>query len=116
MIVRLVWESDPARYVNVYNYYISIFTFYRSFDSESMTNITDVCHIFHKMQAWILHLIFLCNEAEYISERGAEQLIFGISQYDTASLSNEVTEFFKGKGIKVKLLVPSKVIQAWNKA
>ena len=59
---------------------------------------------------------FLCNEDEYISERGAEQLVYGTGQYDTADLSNEVAEFFKGKGIKVKLLVPPKATPAWNKA
>ena len=61
------------------------------------------------------HVISLA-EAEHIFEQGAERLIFGTGQYDTARLSDEATGFFKGKGIKVKLLSTPKAIPAWNEA
>jgi hypothetical protein len=61
------------------------------------------------------HVLSLA-EAEYIYEQGAERLIFGTGQYDTAELSDEAADFFKGKGIKVKLLPTPKAIQAWNEA
>jgi hypothetical protein len=61
------------------------------------------------------HVLSLA-EAEYIYEQGAQQLIFGTGQYDSAELSKEAAEFFKGKGIKVKLLATPKAIQAWNEA
>ncbi len=61
------------------------------------------------------HILSLA-EAEYIYEQGAEQLIFGTGQYDTAGLSDEAAEFFKDNGIKVELSATPKAIQAWNEA
>lgn len=55
-------------------------------------------------------------EAEYIYEQGAERLIFGTGQYDTAELSGEAADFFTDQGIKVKLLPTPKAIHAWNEA
>jgi hypothetical protein len=61
------------------------------------------------------HVLSLA-EAEYLYEQGAERLIFGTGQYDTAGLSDEAADFFKDKGIKVKLFPTPKAIQAWNEA
>lgn len=64
MVARLRYLSDPARCVNVYNYFISIIAFYRSFDSESTTNIIDICHIFHKFIFWLKQQIELLVDME----------------------------------------------------
>lgn len=62
-----------------------------------------------------LHVLSLA-EAKYIYEKGVERLIFGTGQYDTAKLSDEAADFFKGKGVEVKLLPTPKAILAWNEA
>jgi hypothetical protein len=81
-----------------------------------MTNITVICHIFHEIHVLNSAPQSLCPEVENIYEQSAEHLIFGTSKYDTASLSNEVAKFFKGKSIKVQGLVAKKAIPVWNEA
>ena len=55
-------------------------------------------------------------EAEYIFEVGAEGLIIGTGQFGRVNLSEEATEFFKGKQIRVDLWSTPEAIQQWNQA
>ncbi|MDD5383737.1 MAG: MTH938/NDUFAF3 family protein [Gallionella sp.] len=61
------------------------------------------------------HTISL-EEAEYIFEKGAEQLIIGSGQNGMVTLSEEASEYFKKKGIRVDLSPTPEAIHQWNKA
>lgn len=61
------------------------------------------------------HIISL-DEAEYISEKGADRLIIGSGHNGMVTLSAEATEYFKKKGIRVDLSPTPEAIHQWNKA
>jgi hypothetical protein len=56
------------------------------------------------------------EEAEYIFEKGAGQLIVGSGQSGMVTLSKEASEFFKEKKIRVDLSSTPDAIHKWNKA
>ena len=60
------------------------------------------------------HTISL-DEAKYVYEKGAEQLIIGTGQYGNVVLSDEAANYFEGKGCHVKLLPTPEAMQIWNK-
>jgi len=59
------------------------------------------------------HIISL-EEAKYIYEKGAEQLIIGAGQSGMVSLSNEASEYFKRKQVQVDLSPTPEAIKRWN--
>ena len=61
------------------------------------------------------HTISL-DEAEYIFEKGAEQLIVGSGQNGMVTLSDEASEYFEQKGVRVDLSPTPDAIHQWNKA
>lgn len=61
------------------------------------------------------HTISL-DEAEYIFEKGAERLVIGSGQDGMVTLSEEASEFFRKKGVKVDLSPTPEAIRQWNKA
>lgn len=61
------------------------------------------------------HILSL-EEAEYIYEDGAEQLIYGIGQNGRAKLSGEAADYFKQKACQVELLPTPKAVNTWNKS
>ena len=56
------------------------------------------------------------QEARYVYEAGAEELIFGTGMYGRAELAEDTIEFFKQKGCQVQLFPTPEAIKAWNKA
>jgi hypothetical protein len=61
------------------------------------------------------HTISL-EEAEYIFEKGAEQLIIGSGQYGMVILSEEASGYFNEKKVRVDLSPTPEAIQYWNSA
>src|SRR3990170_4862240 len=61
------------------------------------------------------HIISL-EEAKYIYEKGAEQLIIGAGQSGMVSLSNEASEYFRGKQVQIDLSPTPEAIKRWNMA
>ncbi|MFA4970360.1 MAG: MTH938/NDUFAF3 family protein [Sulfuritalea sp.] len=61
------------------------------------------------------HTISLA-EAEYIFEKGVEQLIVGAGQNGMVRLSDEAADYFARKGIAVDLSPTPEAIARWNKA
>ena len=61
------------------------------------------------------HIISL-EEAMFIFERGASQIIIGSGQTGFVELSAEAADFFKSKGCEVFLIPTPKAISAWNAA
>ena len=61
------------------------------------------------------HTISLA-EAEYIYEKGAEQLIIGSGQYGLVKLSKEASAYFKEQNVRVDLSPTPEANQQWNKA
>lgn len=61
------------------------------------------------------HILSL-EEAEYVYEDGAEQLIYGTGQYGRAKLSDEAVDYFKRKACQVELLPTPEAVIAWNKS
>ena len=61
------------------------------------------------------HTISL-EEAEYIFEKGAERLIIGSGQTGMVTLSEEASEYFRKKGVRVDLSPTPEAIHQWNKA
>jgi len=61
------------------------------------------------------HIISL-EEAKYIYEKGAEQLIIGAGQSGMVSLSNEASEYFKRKQVQIDLSPTPEAIKRWNMA
>ena len=61
------------------------------------------------------HTISL-DEARYVYQRGAEQLIVGTGQYGLVELSDEAAGYFEKKGCDVELLPMKEAILAWNEA
>ena len=59
------------------------------------------------------HIISL-EEAKYIYEKGAEQLIIGAGQSGMVSLSNEASEYFKRKQVQIDLSPTPEAIKRWN--
>ena len=56
------------------------------------------------------------EEAQYVYEKGAEQIIIGCGQYGIVKLSDEAMDFFKKKKCKVELQPTPKAIKIWNNA
>jgi hypothetical protein len=54
-------------------------------------------------------------EAEYVYQKGVENLIIGSGQSGLVKLSDEAAEFFKQKNCKVELLPTPEAIERWNK-
>lgn len=59
------------------------------------------------------HVISL-DEARYIYEDGAEQLIIGAGQFGKVNLSEDADSFFKDKRLPVNLMPTPTAIRAWN--
>ena len=56
------------------------------------------------------------EEAEFVYEKGAEQLILGTGQHGVARLSDEAEEFFSGKNCCVMAHPTQDALKAWNSA
>jgi hypothetical protein len=54
------------------------------------------------------------DEAQFIYESGAEQLIIGSGQYGVLELSPEAASFFKEKGIEIKKEKTPISAETWN--
>jgi hypothetical protein len=61
------------------------------------------------------HIISL-DEARYVYEDGAEQIIIGAGQFGRVKLSEDAESFFRKKPISVVLMPTPMAIQEWNKA
>lgn len=61
------------------------------------------------------HLISL-DEARYVFEEGAKQLIIGTGQYDSVRLSDEAAAYFQRKRCEVKMFSTPQAIEAWNRS
>lgn len=55
-------------------------------------------------------------EAEYVYEKGAEQLIIGAGQHGMVKLSAEAAAFLKQQHCVVEILPTPEAIQLWNEA
>ena len=60
------------------------------------------------------HTISL-EEAKYIYEKGATELIIGTGQYGIVELSDKAVQYFKKKKCEVKLSPTPEAIQQWNR-
>jgi hypothetical protein len=56
------------------------------------------------------------KEAKHVHEKGAELLIIGTGQYKRVVISEEAEKYINQKGCRVKLMVTSEAIKAWNTA
>ncbi len=56
------------------------------------------------------------DEAKYVYEAGAKQVIIGAGQDGMVSLSNEAAEFFEKKDCEVDIKPTPTAIKRWNKA
>jgi hypothetical protein len=63
----------------------------------------------------ISHIISI-QEAKYVYEEGAAQLVVGGGQDGMVRLSDEAAEFFKKKGCKVDISPTPQALEVWNKA
>lgn len=61
------------------------------------------------------HIVSL-EEARYVYEDGAEQLIVGTGQTGLVTLSGEAASFLRDRGCRVELLPTPEAIRAWNEA
>ncbi len=61
------------------------------------------------------HVISL-DEARYIFEDGAEQLIIGTGQTGMVELSDEAAAYFRKKKCQVELLPTPEAIRLWNES
>lgn len=61
------------------------------------------------------HTISL-GEAEYLFEKGTEQLIIGSGQNGMVTLSREASEYFREKKVRVNLTPTPEAIHEWNNA
>ncbi len=61
------------------------------------------------------HTISL-DEAKHIYGDGATMLILGTGQHDTVRLSEEAAEYFRQRGVEVRLLPTPEAVAAWNDA
>jgi hypothetical protein len=61
------------------------------------------------------HTISL-DEARYIYEDDAQQLIIGTGQYGRVELSDDAARFFKERHVQVILMPTPEAIWEWNKA
>jgi hypothetical protein len=59
------------------------------------------------------HIISL-DEARYLYERGAKNLIVGAGQNSQVTLSEEAADYFKRKNCKVSLFSTPKAMNKWN--
>lgn len=56
------------------------------------------------------------EEAEYIYEKGAEEIIIGTGQTGYVELSKKARKFFDEKDLKAKLLRTPEAIKLWNES
>ena len=56
------------------------------------------------------------EEAKYIYESGAEEVIIGNGQYGALAFSHEASKFFEDRGCTVQLLPTPEAIKKWNKS
>lgn len=56
------------------------------------------------------------DEAEYVYEKGCEELILGTGQYDNVRLSAEAAEYFENKGCRVVAKPTPQAIDAFNRS
>lgn len=56
------------------------------------------------------------DEAKFVYQDGAEQLVVGTGQYGLVQLSEEASEFFERKRCRVDLLPTQGAIKFWNQA
>jgi hypothetical protein len=61
------------------------------------------------------HIISL-DEAKYIYEKDAKELLIGSGQYGNVTLSPEAADYLAHKHCPVKLLPTPQAISAWNEA
>jgi len=61
------------------------------------------------------HIISV-QEAKYVYEEGAGQLVVGGGQDGMVKLSDEAAEFFKKKGCNVEINPTPQALEVWNKA
>ena len=61
------------------------------------------------------HIISL-DEARYVYEEGAEQLVIGAGQFGRVKLSEDAENFFKKKRIQVALMPTQMAMETWNSA
>lgn len=61
------------------------------------------------------HTISL-DEAKYVYQEGAEQLIIGTGQYDSVRLSEEAQAYLEKHNCRTKLAATPDAIRLWNKA
>jgi hypothetical protein len=61
------------------------------------------------------HIVSL-DEAEYILDEGAKNLIIGTGQSGMLKLSDEAGRYFKEKGCSVELLPTPQAVEVWNEA
>jgi len=61
------------------------------------------------------HIISL-DEAKYVYEDDAEQLIIGAGQFGRVNLSEDAASFFREKHFNVVLMPTPMAIREWNKA
>jgi hypothetical protein len=61
------------------------------------------------------HMVSL-DEAKHIDEEEATTLIVGSGQHDTVRLSEETTEYFQRRDVKVWLRSTPEAIAVWNDA
>jgi hypothetical protein len=54
------------------------------------------------------------KEAEFLYEKGAEQIIIGTGQYGVLKLSAEAEEFFSENNCKVSLFPTPEALKRWN--
>ena len=56
------------------------------------------------------------DEAKYVYEKTAKQIIIGTGQYGRLNLSDEAADYFQRKKCKANLLSTAEAIDTWNKA
>lgn len=61
------------------------------------------------------HIISL-EEAKFVFEAGLKNLIIGTGQYGIVTLSDEASDYFERKNVKVVLYPTPKAIHEWNKS
>jgi len=54
------------------------------------------------------------EEAEFIYEEGTQDLIIGSGQYGVLELSVEAANYFKERGVQIKMLSTPESMEVWN--
>ncbi len=56
------------------------------------------------------------DEAKYVFEKGATEIVIGSGQNGVLELSKEAAEYFSKKGCRVIVLPSPKAVRAWNES